>query len=664
MKPFGAVILAAMLGGVAVTIVYEPRSAAQAVAPAPEGTRARNANVFAPGRAPVDAFHPASLAQADGRTAPAPKPAYGGRVIVHTEVMPKGLNYAIENTAYARRILYEVHESLLQQDWEWHDWKPNLAARFAVEDRLVRTDGGVELGAVHDEGAAYRVARSTASGAAVETVVKKSECKSVDRGVVYTFFLRDDVKWHDGHPFDAHDVVFSASLYANPGLATGEKRYQFEKIVRVDQIDARTVRFEYAQPYAVALQTLGDNLTILPSHLYDLADPDNAEHQKRRSADASWKPSAAEQAEYVTKNPHNRDWVGLGPYRVAKWDSEMLEATRFDDYFDETRAGYFDTIRWRHIKDDAVSFQALLAGELDFFTRLSSDDYFGPATEKQQFTDSFYKGYFYSTSFWYVGWNLRRPQLADTAVRQALARLFDFEEFKTGFYKGLAVQVTGSLSIYSTGYDHALPVIPHEPERALELLSAAGWEDRDGDGVRDKDGVPLEIEILLQAGSPVGRQFALKYQEALARAGIRLKLTELDFGTILERRNKREFDALALGWAPPLESDPEQLWHSKQAERTDTSNFIGFADGECDALIEASQIETNPERRALLLKKLQARIYTLQPYLFAYNPPRKFALNKSIRGFQAVHIDPNYVIRRWYYPEGTPGTRPTRLAGR
>ncbi len=568
---------------------------------------------FGPGPAPVDEFHPDRRPRADGTRPPQPQPAFGGRAIVHLEAMPPTLCYTIENSAVTRRIQYELNETLLTQDWETHDFGPNLAERFDVGES----------------------------------------------GTVFTFHLRKDVKWHDGHPFDARDVWFSWSVYQNPKVQCGEKRQQFQKIVRAETLDAHTVRFEYGEPYALVHQSLGD-MFILPSHLYDLSDPDNADGQKRRAADPDWKPSDTEQGEYVNKNPHNRDWIGLGPYKLARWDAESIEARRFDGYFDPSRGGYLDTIRWRYIQKDAVAFQALLAGELDFYTRLTSDEYFGEATEKPLFTDRYYKGHYYATAYWYIGWNMKRPQLADVRVRRALAQLVDFDEYKRSFYRGVAVQVTGPSSLYSKGYNHDVKPYPYDPAAAEALLDEAGWYDRDGDGVRDKDGKALEIEVLLQAGSQVGQQFALRYQENLARVGIRLSMTELEWATLLDRRMQREFDAIALGWAPPLESDPGQVWSSSHVDKRESSNFVGFVDETSDRLIERIQRELDPDARARMWRELHARIYELQPYLFAYNPPRKFAMSKAIRGFQAVHIDPNYVIRRWYYPAGTPGTRPTR----
>jgi ABC-type transport system substrate-binding protein len=237
---------------------------------------------------------------------------------------------------------------------------------------------------------------------------------------------------------------------------------------------------------------------------------------------------------------------------------------------------------------------------------------------------------------------------------------FDFDAFKKSFYKGLAVQVTGSASLYSPGYDRELAPLPLDRARAAELLDEAGWTDRDGDQVRDRDGAPLDIELLLEPSDKVGAAFGQKLQEDLSKVGIRLQIQTFDRVAIAERRRKRDFDAFALGWAPPLESDPEQLWHSKGGAKDAVgSNFVGFQDAIADELIAKGQRELDPRKRAEIWKELHRRIYELQPYLFCYNAPRKFAMNKAIRGFQSVPIDPNYVVRRWYYPAGTPGTRPT-----
>jgi peptide/nickel transport system substrate-binding protein len=621
-----------------------------------------------PGLLPVDVFHPERRPRPDGTLPPLPPPAYGGRVIVHLDAMPKSLCATIDNSGITRRILYEVHETLLLRDWETTEWKPDLSLRWEVQDRLVPKPGAQVpppeflIGAIRDVGDAWFVDPKPGYVSTDTPRIAKADVESVERGTVLTFHLRPGVRWHDGHPFDARDVAFSCRIYENKSVDCGEIRQRFLKVEKAEILDYLTVRFTCARQYFNALDTLGD-MCILPAHLYDLSDPDNEDGNRMRAANPGWTPGEKEEARYVNENPHNRDWIGLGPYRVAQWTSDSVEAVRFDGYFDPMNAGYVDTIRWRAIPDSDAAFQATLNGELDFFPRMSAEDYFGGSTQVQAFTERFYKGYFYTPNYWYVGWNLYRPQLADVSVRRALAMLFDFEEFKRTFYKGLAVQVTGPGSVYAPGYDRNLKPLPYDPAKAAALLDQAGWTDHDGDGVRDKDGVALEIELLTPPNDKVGTAFGSKYQENLARVGVRLRLTGVEWAALIERRRDRNFDAVALGWSPPLESDPEQIWHSRWGGKDQrSSNFVGLQDRPVDELIDRGQRELDARKRAGIWQELHRRIYDLQPYLFCYNSPRKFAMSRSIRGFQIVPLDPNYVIRRWFYPEGTPGTRPKLAA--
>jgi peptide/nickel transport system substrate-binding protein len=132
-----------------------------------------------------------------------------------------------------------------------------------------------------------------------------------------------------------------------------------------------------------------------------------------------------------------------------------------------------------------------------------------------------------------------------------------------------------------------------------------------------------------------------------------------DFNTAADRARKRDFEGYLTGWALPTESDPEATFHSKNAA-TAGQNFPGLADPEVDRLIEAGQSELDRAARAKIWHALQRRLYELQPYLFGFSPPRKFAYSQKLRGVEFVQPDPNYVARRWYWAAGTPGTREKR----
>jgi ABC-type transport system substrate-binding protein len=482
-----------------------------------------------------------------------------------------------------------------------------------------------------------------------------------------TFTLREGVAWHpatgeaDGEPYaidgqtlDARDVYFSWSIYSNPEVDCDEKRFQFEKMTDCEIVDDLTVRILFREQYFQSLESVGTSLTLLPSHLYDLSDPDNPWYDPEASS--------AEQAKHVNENPHNQLWVGIGPYRVTAWEQQYVEAQKFDDYFDPDNGGYFDTIRWRVISDDNTAFQALINGELDYFERVKSSYYFGAETESPEFTENFYKGYKYLGTYGYTGWNSHRPYLSDRRVRQALAHAFPADEYLRTNYKNLARRVTGPFPYESAGYDHSLEPYEYDLDRARELLEAAGFYDTDGNGIRDKDGRDLVLEFLMPSGNDASKNLGLVMQENFAQVGVKLEFAALEWATFLDRMRKRDFDGINLAWVPPLESDPEQVWHSKWGRpEVESSNNSGIMEPELDALIEAGQRELDFERRQEIWREIHRFLYDWQPYLFGYNVPQKFAMSKRIRGFETFAIDPGYSIRRWYFTSlDEPGTRTSR----
>ncbi len=635
-------------------------------------TFASNGDELSDGQVPVDEFHP--------QRETAVTPAYGGRVIMHLSSMPESLNRVIENSAVTNWILYEAHERLVMQNWETWEIEPRLCTHWHAEDQLILKPGAaskyesaVQIGTgdksrwvIYGEselqGANWQVKPRSNQNASLEPLsVAAEDLISNERATVFTFYLKPDVKWHDGHTLDAADVYFTWNLYNNSHVDCDETRFQFQKVLSGEVVDSLTVRFFYEKQYFKALESVGD-MTLLPQHLYDLTDPDNKTYDPETHAEygAGYEFSEEDLGEYVNSNIHNIEFVGLGPYKITQVTSQFIEAERNLNYNPQIsdRLGYFDTIRWRYIGNDGTAMEALLNGELDYFARVKSEDYFGAATATEHFTKSFYKGYMYTGTYGYTGWNTKRPQLADPMVRRALAHAFDVETYRRTKYKGLAKQVTGPQNYFGPGYDSELKPLAYDPDLAEELLAEAGWYDRDGDGLIDKDGVAFEITFMMPTGNAASQSFGLKYMEALGKLGIRLKMESFEWATFLEKILERNFDCINLAWVPPIESDPEQLWHSKW-DKPQSSNHSGVNDPEIDRLIEAIQIELDGAARGALMKELHRKIYALQPYFFLLNSPRKFALNKRVRGFQGFKIAPGYSLRRWFLPAGSEGTRAT-----
>lgn len=592
---------------------------------------------LAPGPVPVDRFHPE-------RDVPF-EPARGGSVTVSLASMPPSLNAMVDSSSTLRSVLEELHEPLVRRDQETWEWRGVLAERWRVEDLLVLNDGTRLHGRVKDLDGRVEIIRQHGRFMRGNDLIPDDEVAELRRGCVFTFELRKDVRWHDGHPFDARDVAFSFECFRNPDVRCDSRRARFARIEEAEQLGPHTVRFTFAEPYFLALATFDDDLTILPSHVYDLADPDCP-------ARVVGAVDPRVQAEHVNRHPANRDWIGLGPYRLERLESDAIVARRFDGYFDPARGGFLDEIRWRRFASPQAAERALVEGELDFHDRLSSEDYLSGLAHTPEFLARCYAGLYVTPYFGYVAWNVRRPELADPRVRRALAAAFDWEPWIDAFYGGLAFRVTGEQFPGSPGYDRELEPVPYDPRAAEELLREAGWYDRDGDGVVDRDGRPLAIELAAPAGNPVSAAFGLAFQERLAAIGVSLELVELEWATLAERLAARDFDAVSLGLTLDLESDPEQLWHSRWADGGG-ANRSGLADPEVDRLIDAIQVELDDARRAELFHALQRRVHALQPFLFGVCVARRFAMARRVRNVQLFALEPGYALRRWCVVDGS-----------
>ncbi len=635
---------------------------------------------------------------------PSPAPLYGGQVTLHTFGFSSSLNGAIDNSNTTQVIQLEIHDTLLTRDWETTRFGPSLARAWHEEDLVVLNadaplvEGEVEVqvtrsdddrtlvprravyGSVSRGEAAISV-RPASPGADLkgEVLIPLASVDRIDEATVITFELREGVRWQPslvyegedlertkGQELDANDVHFSWSIHQNPEVSCGAKRSSFETIPGCRVVDGRTVRFFGAEQSAFTLQSVADVLTVLPSHIYNLSDPDCPEFNEAAGQ--------SERAAHINVNGHNRLWVGLGPYQVVEHGQDSVLARRFVDasgepaYFDaESRPGYFDSIRWRAIAGGQQALMALLNGEVDFMQRLTPDDYFGESTQSDSFNASFIKDRFFLGDYSYVTWNMHSPKLSDLAVRKAIAHAFDMEGYLQNQNRGLGRIKTGPLQEGFNGYPEDAQHFSHDIDLARQILEDAGWYDHNGNGVADKDGVELKIELLFPAGSGTFKALSRSLQDAVLSLGIDLQITSLEFPTMMERIHERRFEAAGLAWFPALESDPAALWHSKEGalDVTGSSNFSGVMDEELDGLIEAIQRETDEPSRMELWKRFHRRVYEdIQPYLFCLNVPVTYAASNKIRGIEHAPMAPGYVLRSWHYTDPSiPGVRTTLSLG-
>ncbi|MFP4502767.1 MAG: peptide-binding protein [Candidatus Hydrogenedentota bacterium] len=437
--------------------------------------------------------------------------------------------------------------------------------------------------------------------------------------LTYTFHLREDVVFSDGEPLTAADVKFTFDRVMDPEVDAPHLRNYYSDVAECAVVDEYTVRYTCTTPYYRHAIMIG-GLEILPEHVYGQGD---------------------------FNQDHNRSPVGSGRYVLEDWKTGAeIRLTRNDRYWNEDDTGqpHFDKILFKVITDNNAAFQVLSRGDLDRMGLLP--EFWVRRADTPRFKERFNRFVYDRPAYSYLGWNLRKPMFADKRVRRALTMLLDRELVRDEIYHGLATICTGNFMPGTPEYNEDIEPWPFDPDAALALIEEAGWADSDGDGVRDKDGAPFRFEVLTTNQNPISEQILTVYQEELARVGIELRIRQMEWASMTERVQKREFDAITMGWSMPPDPDPYQVWHSSQAE--DGSNYIGFKNPEADALIEEARATFDRDERVKLYEQFHAIVHEEQPYSFLFIPKALLAVDKRIHGITIYPFGPD--PREWFVP--------------
>jgi len=388
-------------------------------------------------------------------------------------------------------------------------------------------------------------------------------------GRVYTFYLRKGVRFHDGTPFNAEAVRFNLGRITSPDLASQKARFMLGPYERTEVVDEYTVRIVLSEPFAPLLDSLSQVYLGMAS------------------------PTAVEKwgGEYQLHQ------VGTGPFTFVEYiPGDHLLLRRNPDYnwgpsVYQHKTAQLDEVEFRFFTDPATRSPALETGEVDVMGEIPPQD----VARLEESPDFRMEAVSLPGASLMVFMNTTRAPLDDLRVRQALLYGTDRQAIVSTIFRDTSPVAYGPLTAVTFGYDPSVEeYYPYDPERAAALLDEAGWIDSDGDGVRDRDGASLTLDIVLMGWGympEIGQLMASQW----ADLGVAVESRVVSYPEAREIASEGEYHLIPFTLSG---SDPDILrkfFHSQAL-----FNWSKVEDPEMDAwLEEAARLPDRPERSRL-----------------------------------------------------------------
>ncbi len=437
-------------------------------------------------------------------------------------------------------------------------------------------------------------------GGAIQVVPDLAESWTANASLTeYTFKLRRNAKWHDGHPLTADDVKFTIDATLNPKVNAGMAGV-VSAISQVTVVDPATVRFTLKAPYASLPVMLGYNIAIVPKHLLDGQD--------------------LNQPVAFIQHP-----VGSGPFRFKAFVQDShLEVEANKGYYGG--APMLDGIVFKVIPDGNARLAQLKSGDIDF-TVIDP-----PQVAAVQGSPNLQVRRAPQVNYYFFAINHERPKLSDARVRQALSYAIDKQAIVKNILKGDGRVATGPINpLLGAYYNANVDAYPYSLEKAQGLLAEAGWK-KGPDGVL-ANGKGEKFTLLFNGpkGYPVMEQVITYAQQQYQKLGAAVTLDIVDWPVHLKKYHDREYDLLMEWWITPPNADLYDHYYSKSS-----NNWWSYKNDALDRMLVEARSEPDEKKRIAMYHNIQAMIAKDVPVIYLYYPPELQAMNTRTQGLPLI----------------------------
>ena len=471
-------------------------------------------------------------------------------------------------------------------------------------------------------------------------------------GLDYTLTLRQGLRFSDGEPLDAEDVLFTFRVYLDESVHSSQRDLLIVggKPIAVRKIDAQTLVFHFAKPYGVG-ERVFDGLAILPRHL--LEKP----YQEGKLGQLGSLSTPANQ------------WAGLGPFRLKEYVAgERLILERNPYYWKADTQGrrlpYLNELVFLFVPSADAQVLRFQSGETDVISRLGAENFSALARQQRGYTMADAgPGLEYNFLFFNLNdlGDKAAPETArkqkwfrEVKFRQAVSAAVDREAIVRLVYQGRGAPLWGPVTPGNRRWiDEAIQHPARSLDKARQLLREAGfrWTSEAGGEptLVSAEGKSVEFSILTSSSNADRTKMATLIQDDLKQLGMGVQVVPLEFRSLIDRVTQtKEYDACVLGLVS-FDADPNSdinvwlssggmhLWNPSQAHPATPW------EAEMDRLMVAQLEVTNGEKRKKLFDRVQEILAENQPMIFLASPDTLVGAKNTIGNFHPAVLEP-YVL--------------------
>jgi peptide/nickel transport system substrate-binding protein len=505
-------------------------------------------------------------------------------------------------------------------------------------------------------------------GNLVPGLAEKWEVSPDKKRIVFT--LREGLKWSDGQPVTADDVVFSFNdIYLNEEIPTDTRDIlrigETGQFPQVKKLDDRRVEFVLPAPFSPFLRSAG--ATILPAHIL---------RESVKTKDSQGKPKFLSMWDIDTPP---KDIVGTGPYLIDSYTTSQRLVFRKNPYYwgrdpDGSQQPHIDRLVWQIIESTDTQVVKFRSGDLDLidaFATIRPEDFSLLKREAKRGKFEIVFGGPRAGTL-YVSFNqnkgrrngkplvdpIKSKWFNNVAFRQAVAYALNRQSMIEKTFRGLAQPQDSPISVQSPYYlssKEGLKTYGYDPQKAKELLLGAGFKYNDRNQLLDADGHLVRFTMITNAENKTRVSLAAQVKQDLSKIGIQVDLNPIAFNILVDKLdNSLDWECYLLGFTGGVEPNSGfNLWnpdggsHSfnqkpqvgrppiEGREVTDWEKEIG------KLYIQAAQEFDDAKRKALYAKTQQITQEYL-PYIYLANQTSMAAIRNKVKGVKYTALGGTY----------------------